>query len=74
MSRTSTTAVVVAVLGAVDLVLDVLLRDRVDVVVEVDGEDARRVVLRENARRGRKRPESERESTEIPANSGLAPV
>ena len=57
---------VVAVLGAVDLVLDVLLRDRVDVVVEMNGEDARRVVLCENARRGSKRPESERESTKSP--------
>ena len=32
---------VAAVLGAVDRVLDVLLRDGVDVVVEVDGENAR---------------------------------
>ena len=57
---------VVAILGAIDLVLDVLLRDRVDVVVEMNGENARCVALCENARRGSKRPESERESTKSP--------
>ena len=59
---------VVAVLGAVDGVLDELLRDGVDVVREVDGEDAGRVVLRENGRRGRKRSDERARGREIPAN------
>src|SRR4029079_18861038 len=58
--------VVAAVLGAVDGVLDVLLGDRVDVVVEMDGEDAWRIGLCEHARRGYERSEREREGKNSP--------
>jgi len=54
------------ILGPVDGVVDVLLRDRVDVVVEVNGEHARYVALREDARRRRERSESERKGTKPP--------
>ena len=62
-----------AVLGAVHRVLDELLRDGVDVVVEVRGENARRVsgrriVPSENTRHRHERRYSEREGKKSPQN------
>ena len=73
VSRTSTYGGVPAVLGAVHRVLDELLRDGVDVVVEVRGENARRVsgrriVPSENTRRRHERRYSEREGKKSPQN------
>ena len=57
---------VAVVLGAVDGSVDVLLRDGVDVVVEMDGEDARLRGLRVHERCRRERSESERDDEKSP--------
>ena len=61
------------VLGTIDRVLDVLLRDGVDVVVEMNGENLRPRVLAEAHRRHEER-EKARRREEIPAKGGSAPV
>ena len=60
---------VVALLGAVDRVVDELLRDGVDVVREMHRENARRAVLRENGRGRRKRSDDERDGENSPQTS-----
>ena len=65
MSISITTAASPSPLGAVHLVLEVVLRDGVDVVVELDDQHARRVRARGRQRKeerggGRREEESER--------------
>ena len=66
VSRTSTIAEYPSVFGAVDGVVDVLLRHGVDVVVEVDGEDARRGRACLRSRRRRERADGERDDQKPP--------